>query len=912
MAGRRRFNNAPKTSLEQLARQRQIQIDKRKAIALAMARKASSVPAATPPPPPRHQRNIDRYLTAIDEAHFHRTGSVEDVEISTVYRELVRSAIEVMNSGSDQVVMSWPLSQTCPSGIIALLALGAVGSAEQISSVVKGVATNTRERADGVRGVLYPYARSTHAPAREVQVDRDWIGTVNFDHLKRALSENEEPALKDYHQVLSRVRSLNGRATDGHTYAEFEHPILDEIVPHAPPKDDRSSNSELLWRTRSKTDIGKQARTEDADDPSKAHFFVYTIRERDRFRVQLLAVRDAPHLMILDLSRAGRGRLGWNWQKRAKEAVDCLREVHPDTGVLAITDDPWTYRATKFDILGTPTPGRKGRTQPAKSKVVLASESAIIEDRKHERPTYVGATKIKVDGFFGDTDRTIEKLRGLANRLNDQSDAEGASTARALIATVRRSACLPGSLTAFSRFLEEETTMAMAADLLAQYRVGGAVASLRDPRNLASQAEAESETTADVTAIMKVLERATPMASLLDDAIKPALRSSSMTLVIFRKDMIAEFAQVEMTPRYPKLAERIESGMIRMGGDRVLSTIADLPSSARNQFKRAILVAPTRPSILALFAESWLPENIVILADADTLAFAAKDALRLAEELPDGPIAKRLREFSRAADKRVSEIGRHAVQLDGLAPPEDVEYSAGNVLDLSGGRSDKGLIEISMNNGQRVIARKSTQIVLRNAGAATTAFIEVPASKVRSGDEVCVIGPAFVERARTIVNVRAKAAEEIREYHLQVRNRFARVEGSSIAERLRNVVDAMGTPKIPTVTARYWVDLDPELEKASHEVVPHAPHDRDTFLRFTGALGIGATLADNFWLWAVVAQRSHRMRAGNLFHDAFRGILVDPHSAIAENSGRSDDIRSLRALAEEHVATVAGIRSLVV
>ncbi|MEC5293242.1 hypothetical protein VSX64_20395 [Aurantimonas sp. C2-6-R+9] len=914
MAGRPPFNNAPGTSLEERAKQRQLQIEKRASMTSAMratmARKASNTPVAAPTPPPRYQRNVDGYLCALDAFPFHRTGSSDAVAVSSAYRELTKSAIEVMNDGSAQVVMSWPLSQTCPSGIVALLALGSVGSARRRSTQVWGVTSNSHERAEGVRIVLFPYARSTHAPAREVQVDRDRLGTLNFDHLKRFVTEQEEPALKDYHQVLSRVRNLNGRATDGRTYVEFEHPILDEIVPHGPPKGDRSSNSELLWRTRGKTDIGKQARSGDADEPSKAHFFVYTIRERDRFGVQLRAIRTAPDLMILDLSRAGRGRLGWNWLKRAKEAVDCLHEVHSETGILAITDDPWTYRAVRFDILGIPTPGRKGRTTPARSKVVLATETEIIESRHRPPASYVGAGKIEVDGFFGETDRTIEKLRDLARRLDDQSDGESASAVRDVIATVRRSACLPGSLAAFSRFLVKETTTAMAADLLAQYRIGAAVTALRDARNQASQADAETAATVDAIRTMKSLERATPMTSMLDEAIKPALRSSSRTLMVFRSDMIAEFTLAEMTPRHPKLGDRIENDMIRIGGDRALSALKDIPSSARNQFKRAILVAPTRPSILALFAEPWLPDDLVILADADTLAFAAKDAVRLAEELPDGPIAKRLRDFAKVADKRVSEIGRHAVQLDNLAPPEDVEYSTGNVLDLSGGRSDKRLLEITMNNGQRIIARQSTEIVLRNAGAATTAFIQVAALKVRPGDEVCVIGPAFVERARTIVNIRAKAAEEIREYHQQVEKRFARVEGGTIVERLRNVVAVMGAPKVSPDTARYWVDLADELEKASHDVVPHAPQDRETFLRFTAALGIGASLAENFWLWAVVAQRSHRMRAGNLFHDAFRGILVDPHSAIAENSGRSGDIRSLRGLAEEHVATVAEVRNM--
>lgn len=215
-----------------------------------------------------------------------------------------------------------------------------------------------------------------------------------------------------------------------------------------------------------------------------------------------------------------------------------------------------------------------------------------------------------------------------------------------------------------------------------------------------------------------------------------------------------------------------------------------------------------------------------------------------------------------------------------------------------------------MHNGQRIIARESTGIVLRNDSAATTSFIERPAVEVQKGDEVCVIGPAFVERARTLVNVRATAAAEIREYHLQVARRFSQLPGDSVNERLRALASQMGEPRISIDTARYWIDLDEELDKPLHDVIPHAPHDQETFMRFTAALGIGARLAESFWLWAVVAQRSHRIRSGNVFHDAFRGILTDPHAALATNRNRSDDIRALRLMAEEHVATVAKTRRL--
>ena len=96
-----------------------------------------------------------------------------------------------------------------------------------------------------------------------------------------------------------------------------------------------------------------------------------------------------------------------------------------------------------------------------------------------------------------------------------------------------------------------------------------------------------------------------------------------------------------------------------------------------------------------------------------------------------------------------------------------------------------------------------------------------------------------------------------------------------------------------------------------HEVVPHAPQDRETFMRFTNALGIGVELASRFWAWAVIAQRSSRLRAGAAFHDAYKGILTDEHSALAVNRERAAEIRALRTAAGEYVSAITSIKSVV-
>lgn len=913
MSRHRPFDRAPGTELQDRTRQRQAELEKRaeltsKLADRAMRRTADALeieaPAKRPP------RNVQGYLNALAAQPLHRLGSGDPATITPGYLRLVRSAAEVASDGSAQVVMPWPPMRMSPSAIVALLAMGAVASADRDEVVIANERTVCRKRADEVHAVVFPYARSTHAQARSVQVDRHALGEVHFDHLKRYMSGETEPA-KDYHQVLARVRKLTGRASDGRDYPEFEHPILDEIVPHGPPRGDRPSNSALLWRTRGKTDIATHKRSGAADNPATAPYYLFTLRPGDRLSLELHSIKTTPDLLVLDLSRNARDRLGWNWLKRATEMVECMREVHGAAGILVLADDPWTFQTARFQLLGTRQPGRKGKVVPATGHVVYSPSPGIIQEAGRPDRAFEGAERIDVDGFFGDVDRNIERLRGLAHKLSEMGDPAGAETVRSMIGTVRRSACLPGSITELSRFLERETSTAAANDQLATYRTAADVAALSDPRSLASQADADARVTAETTAIMRLLERATPMSTLLEEAVKPALRSSSRSAFVFRSDMIAEFAAERLGSLYPKLTERLDLGLIRFSGARVLNVIAAMPSALRNQFKRAIIVAPTRSAILATLSEQWLPEQIVILADADTLAFAARDAERLAEAVDVAPLAARLRAFAKRGAARVSEIGRHIVGLDTEMPPDDVEFPAGSVVDLSGGaRGERRLVELSMHNGQRIIARQSTGIVLRNDSAATTSFIERPAGQVRKGDEVCVIGPGFVERARTLVNVRATAAAEIREYHQQVARRFGQIAGGSVNERLRTVALEMGEPRISIDTARYWVDLDEELDKPLHDVVPHAPHDQETFMRFTSALGIGSKLAESFWLWAVVAQRSHRIRAGNVFHDAFRGILTDPHAALATNRDRSDDIRALRLMAEEHVATVADTRSL--
>lgn len=843
-------------------------------------------------------------MKALDALSFYSLGEEAPSPLSEEYRAIVDHAVAVADSGTCEALLVWPPQAFSPSAVAGLMTLAATGAADRLETTVAGAKTWSRVDANAVKVAIFPYARSTHSPARRVQVDAKQLGEVNFEHYVRGSLEKGDPSI-DYHHVLSRVRKLDGRTVDGEYYPEFRHPVLDEVVPHGPPAGNGGTNSALLWRTHRKTDIGKLARDGTADDPARGNFYAFELRASDRIGVAIRSIGSAPSLLLVDLTRTGRQRLGWNWSSRGREVVECMQAVHPSTGILVITDDPWSYSAARFEILGTRKYGKRGKILPSSGTTVLGLAGGILSDKA--TPDFEPIKTIRVDGFYGQTGHVSEELRRLSSKVADAGDTKSADMLKDLGAMVRRTASLPGSVEELSHFLESETTAAIASDRIAAYRSAGIVADLSAAESVASQIDTGGAIRRSVSELMSGLADATPMSTLLDDIVEPSLRSSSKSVFIFRNDLNAEFAAHRMGAN-TRLVDRLASGMVIFGGGEALDAIAASPPASRNQFKRLILVAPTRSTILKFFASPWLPEDITVIADADTLAYAGRDAERLSVDLGDHPIARRLAEFSNAARARVNEIGRHASNLDKIPPLDDLEPSHSNVIDLSGGsRGDRQLLQFTLHNGQRILARKGTMLVLRDDGAATTSFVGRQAGEVEIGDEMCAIGPAFVERARSLVNIRAAAAEEIRTYHEEVSERFSRLPGQSVAAKIRSLADVMGEPRINPDNARYWVDIDAEMDKPMHEVVPHAPQDRDTFMRFTTALGISARTAENFWLWAIVAQRSHRMRSGNLFHDAFRGILTDPHAALAQNRGRHGDIRALRLMAEEHVSMVQSI-----
>lgn len=885
--------------------------DKRKlALFAALASKSST---NTPPTvaSSRLVRDAQSIISAIDTIPMFRVGDSASVRpVSAEYRSMIVAVIGAMNSGERSAILCWPPHQACLPALTNLIALGDVASAPTHTHAAgPGRLDIVADPPIGFRAVLYPSARTGHGPAREIQLSRSQMATLHKKHVLRSIyPASEEPAaLKDYHVVLGRVGAMSGRAKDGRSYAEFEHPVLDEIVPHGTPLAGCPENGRLLWRTKSKTDLGKFSRTGAADQPEEARFFLYEI-SADRMERELTAIECPPNLLLLDLSKTARGRLENNWLQKARKAVETFQARFPLAGVLAFTDDPWTCDAARFEILGTQRPNGSKKMTPSKVTAIYSPLGDILQDAGSETSEFVGGHQLLVDGFTGQLEAAIAGFRTIARKLEDRGNPTAAEAARSIVTKVRRCVCLPGSLAELSNFLERETFDDIASDNMAVYRISSELAVLNDPRSGATQISSNELASAQtaVRQLTEMSESSTPMASLLDQAIAPALRASSRTIVVFRNELIADFAKDRLTTKFDKLENRLNRDVIRLTTRQGLADLATLIPKFRNNFGRAIVVAPTRQGALEILSQPWLPEVVSILADSDTLRFAARDAARLAELLEHPDLKLRLQRFAKAATQRVEQIGAHVVAFDTtIQPTEDVEFPDGSVIDLAGPhKGDRHLIQLKMKSNQLILARPRTALVQLDDSHSVRRFVEVSASKVNVGDEICVIGPRFIEKARSVLNITAAAAEEIREYHDQVRRRFEALSPGNRAAKLKVLCEKMGAPPVATATASYWVSLEDEAAKPLHEVVPHAPRDRELFMRFTNALGIRPQMASRHWAWAVIAQRSSRVRAGAAFHDAYKGILTDEHAAFASKKERAAEIRALRAAADDYVSTV--------
>ncbi|MCC2610853.1 hypothetical protein [Neorhizobium petrolearium] len=911
-----RFGRAPGTSLSDRLRQQQEQARRRPEMLAAQAARAAARGTLSQDPANENlanARNVDAWIAALRTVPLRMVGG-EVLPLSSVYEEVLRSAIGSMNSREPTVLMTWPARDVCLSAVTSLLALADVAVCPEAEIELYGSKMKSFERPRGFKALIYPYARTTHESARDIQVDRDYLHRTHLAHVTRHASGNEDGrSLQDYHYVLSRVGTLNGKGRDGTVRPEFEHPTLDEIMPHGNCEGSAHPHGTLLWRTSSRTDLKAHntVRTH-TDIGNDASYYLYGARKGDE--ITFRKIRGGLDLIIFDLTRTGRGRLGDDWVTAATRIYKVMRKLFPDSGVIAVTEDPWAFDKARFEIFSEISVARGRSVRPAMSRTITSLNSSALVDADSIR-NWSGCGVVDAKGFNGDGRTVADKLRPVLARLRRTRDRDGAAAVSDIISKLRRAASLPGSLRAFDDYLEDEHGQTAAIDVMDNYRITKQVRYLQDPASAAYVIGGDelASPLRDAQAVMTSLARATPMSFVLAAVVGSILNSSSKALFMFRKQTLAEFAMTALCRQIPELQSRLDKEMIVFSGPGGLSDVAGLPVSERNKFKRIYVVAPARDGVLTFFARDWLPSEVYILADGDTLSFSSRDAFRLADQIKEPEIASRLKKYATAADADLAGLGISPIKLTETPPlPEELQFPSESIINLAGnvGKGDGDLLEFTMDSGQKIIARPGTALVRLDRSKSMETFRQIEAKDVKTAESICVISSGFIDRARILLSIHANASEAIRGYHEDVVRRFATLPGYSDNDRVRTIIERMGDPNLQIPTVRRWIHLEKQLHAPLHEVVTQAPQKLDTFLKFTAALGINKDLAERFWHWGVKAQRSSRMKAGMEFHDAYRNILTDPHAALAfaGDAKRASEIAKLLRLAEEYVCQVISVR----
>jgi hypothetical protein len=871
-----------------------------------IAQRAEQLRAAAHVEKARPVRDVALHLSALTDVPFHSLDQQATLHASAVYRRLLEIVLANINANTQEAVLCWPNCDPSPAAIAALLALADCGS----TRTIKLQGTEALSSPIGLRALIYPYARTSHRPLRHLYVDKEYLGRLHLRHQFRCNQRGEDTALADYHKTIARAKSLSGVAIDGKSYVEFLHPSLDDTIPSGPCYGN-DARSELMYRVHSKTDLRKISRSHEADDPAKARFYLFGLRANDSITTALRRIPKPVDLALVDLTRVGRTRLGQEWESRLRALLTELESRVGKLPAVLLTDDPWAFDKLRFDILGTPA-RRRSAAVPGRSSIVFAHGSDIAVPGETPWPVYSTVKTFEVIPFAGEVTDTLKRLRAARKAADALGDAESAAQLQSLIGAVRRCTSLPASLTNLSAYVEREAGAAQAADLLAVYRVGSTVAELQESVGPWAQAHRAELLLIceDVKRVCLRTEQVTPVAELLKDVVQKFLRVSSKTAILFQKDMLADFAEYACTqePEMGELVEgRVKKGMLLFLDRAGLEDLANLPTPKRNYIKTLVVISPTRSALLGLLARRWLPDRIIIVSEVETISSAARDANRLSRHGELVELKPRFELFTQRASTEVQRVTNAGVDLDPrIEPTEDAEIPLSGVVNLAGStRPGQTILKFNLEGGQVILARPGTKLIVQDRSRTIPVFAEVPSRDVEVGDRVCVIGDAFLEMARPLLNITARAAEEIRDYHRLVLNRFEKLPGTTMAERLARVVKAMALPEVTVQRASYWVNLKEQLDTPLPEVVPHAPRDFPTFAAFMRALSVSDNIARQYWTWAVIAQRASRMRAAINFHDAYRGILVETYGAISDNPDRARDLRRLRAAAENFVSVVS-------
>jgi len=823
--------------------------------------------------------------------------SQEKGQIPEAYRALAAALYDVRTSGRSKAMLVWPTGNISLAASHALCSLGL-----QRASPVTLQPERRREAAASLRALFYPYTSRTRLPLRRVYVDRTEVSAVCLDHIADP-TRRSGPGY-DYFSRLCRAKDLTGRIRGGAQHFEYEHPTLDEVVSIVGLG--AAKDVDVLGRIANRTDLKHLSNR--AGDPALSPYAIFGLPAAARLRPAERRAADLD-VILLDLTRSGRNRLGPDWRGAVVKALGAITAAYGDLPVLAATDDSYVHRVLAWEILKAHD--RITGKAPAAHDAILGLTPAIAASGEPAPPDLSAVAQFAALGCADPDAALLSDLTRAITRARLAGDAQAAGLLDEIAGVARRTAGLPGGVEGLGLFLADGQGIQAAHQSMAGYALEPLVRAADELSGpYVQQRHAEfSDLVRRAAAWVEARRTSSPIGLMLRDLLHNGLNGATRKVIWSQTATISEFAEKILTSDAEigaRIAHRIASNMITFMDALAFREIGALPRSELAMTKQVLVVSPQRSQALALITQPWLPSSVTLVADERTLLSVGREAQQLAKFPAFAVYAERLSRLGEAALSEAARVRGRALDATLEMPADDVDFPEGGVIDLAGRRAPgEKVVRIEMKDRRTILARRKTRLIRYDPDGAVPTFAACLAEDVAEGDQLCVVDEAFIDMARARLDIRATAAEEIRDYHARVQTQFAKLDGGNGAERLRTLVSRMGPPTVLEGTARAWTHLAAEVEKPLDLVLPRAPQDWETFRRFMTALGVPQPLAESYWAWAVILTRKSRIKAAMRLHEAYLSILVDAFSAEHVSPARRADIRALRATAEGYVSVVA-------
>lgn len=868
----------------------------------------NTVASATYPPTPPSGRAIDS-LESNQKIFRHKSEPEIPCCIGPLAREVLCIFERTLSGTKSEALLLWP---QCPDGIAVFHGIAALNRIADYDYT--GLAT-----------LFFPWNRSTEAAQRTLLVDQDFISKVTVPALNRILREDGNHYALGYMMAL---HSLKHIWTSGKKNKKLEkaletdpsliHPTLYEIMPQHGIRNEgfRSYHDRFLQRLRRYTWIDKQEKyIEAATDPLRTPFFLFGVHA-DAIHLQFFQTDGLdprhggrrPDIVLVDLTRRARSRLGKNWKHLLTLFLDVVTNLYASERppVLAVTDNVFILESLRWDILKKYADTAHNR--PAPASVTLYAKPDLFDP---ETITPGSLSEITAEVYGTDVLNVVNQGSKLRRAFLEAGDLEISDAVGNAIYSIRNIVSLPGPPRQFHDFLDDNYDGYELFGLGARFDHLTPRSQINSVLQQGWAGTNHNQLSEFLEAFDKLCTSAdtdNPGHKLFDKCIEGLVREAGQSIIVFSSQVLRGFAEWRVENDDALSGTRLAMGRKLLLVDRrEAMEELELSQSGQSLFQQIVFIEPSADDLLHLLTLSRFPEKIFVLANL-ALVTEILRSIRILLRI-DGiePIQNNLlaveKEFKRALSGRVIDIP----DLDATPPLPRLD----TLLDLTTTSvSSSGLTRIiTTSAGLQIRMFEGSEVALYNPEALQV-FSQKLAKDLKPRDQICVFDPDFVNMAREKLNLTANASDVLPLYHRTVADAATRLPGDNITSKVKvlraKMLELKPKLSLPGIQAmRQWIDVTSLIDAPRNEVVPQAPRDRHHYLCFMRVLGISEDLARHYWDLGIFWTRSIRIRSGFAFHQVFMGILIDPHGATSQlPKNQRRNIWKIHETAEHHVMTV--------